>query len=118
MGMKEGKITNNLNHLISFRCLNPTVCGHRAQTQTHTHLSCCREGGSLLQQESCYLLMALAGGEVERGVAGGGGSIGKCPLLQQLLHNIQLSQTASYMQGCLVILEIVVMEIESGREMR
>jgi len=60
--------------------------------------------------------MAFAGGEGERGVAGGGGSIGKCPLLKQLLHDIQLSQTASYMQGCLVILEIVVMEIESGRE--
>lgn len=86
MGMKEGKRAKNcekdshdrvsLNHLFSLRCFNPDVCGHTAQTQTHKHLSCCREGGSLLQQESCYFLMTLTGGEVERGVAGGGGSIG------------------------------------------
>lgn len=72
----------------------------------YTHLRGEGMGGSSLQQHGSSLQLTLPGGNVEGGVAIGGGSIWVSHMLQQQLDNVGLSQTGGNVKGRLVLLRL------------
>lgn len=92
-----------LQHLIHEQPLLQ-VCSVILPLLQLSHLGDDRQRCTMIQKNRSHIFVPFPCREVQRGVAWRGGCVGRCSLLQQLLHNVCLAQAGRNVQWGLVIL--------------